>query len=132
MLKGKLMNSKKSLSIIAVLILLTGSLAACSSSVKAGQVRGALVTEAGQPPSSEYQIILCKIGNDPEQCATTEYQIPTTQGAFVLEGVPAGQYAVFILSSAGQGGFLQNDAGTMLVFDLLEGKGIDIGSVTIK
>ncbi|HTX89806.1 MAG TPA: hypothetical protein VMC09_01205 [Anaerolineales bacterium] len=123
------MNPKR-LTLLTLGLLAVCLLAACGG-LKAGEVRGALVDAAGQPSGSEYQVILARADTGAGTVTTTQYQTSTTNGIFVLEGVPAGSYAVFVLSMSGQGNFLQKD-GKTLVFDLAEGKGFDLGKVTVK
>jgi hypothetical protein len=114
---------------IAASILL---LASCAP--KAGVLRGKLVDENGDRPSSEYTVLLCTVNPNDGTCRlNSRYQTTTISGAFELSGMPAGQYGVYIISiSTGIGTLLLRDEGQPLIIQLEKGTDFDLGTVHLR
>jgi hypothetical protein len=127
------MNFRKSLRPLALFGLAFLLLAGCSRTPMAGVLRGKLVAQDGSQLSGEYTVGLCTMDSSAEQCTlTSKYHTTTVGGEFELRDVPAGDYAVYVLSQSGNGILLQRDAGQTLVIRLEAGKDFDLGTITLR
>ncbi len=121
---------------LCVLLLLS----ACGG-VPAGTLQGKLLAEAGQPVANNELQLLLVTGQQGEELTleTSAYKARTDeQGAFLFEGVEGGKYVIMDLNiSFALGGnppsfaemVLRAEDGTVLIVELPESKGLDLGDV---
>ena len=125
------MHNKKLLWCAVGLMVVASILTSCSSEP---QVKGVLVKKDGQAFSG--QVALWKAIGESADEGGTELQITyQTQcddsGAFIIEDVEPGSYALTYLSSIGQMDFLKTDNGVPRLIEVTEGQRVDLGEIQV-
>lgn len=115
-------------------------LSACGG-VPAGTLQGKLLDDAGQPAADNELQLLLVTGQQGEELSleTSAHKAKTDeQGVFLFTGVESGKYVIMDLNiSFALGGnppsfaemVLRAEDGTVLIVELPESKGVDLGNV---
>ena len=104
-----------------------------------GSVVGKLFDANGKP-SPDIQLILIKVtdqNGDKVNGVTTKFQVHTDKkGGFAFDKVENGKYAIFyidaISSLQGQDTMIRSKDSKLVVFEVLESKGIDLGDLAMN
>jgi hypothetical protein len=124
------MNFKRLLQLAVGLTITVLLLTACGG-LEAGQVKGKLVDSNGRPVQAS--IFLGEPTSKTSVRANAELFANTDgSGVFMFENVQPGEYALAAMVTIGVISPLTDEKGEIIVFEMTEEKGIDLGKIVLK
>lgn len=135
--KNSTMRVTRSCLILFLSLCLVLVLSACSS-LPAGTINGTLVDRSGSPFRDINLTLFAVTGQNGDQFTLelVQYELPTDEnGNFTFSDVESGKYIIIVvlgqepkIDLATQ--VLRDDNGEMLIFELPQSRGVDLGQLT--